>query len=222
MRSIAVACLLTLGLASPLVAQPRPRTPPPPLPPYPAFAPRAFVEISQQQFAAKDTFKSVFGESAGPFRGGGVEVVLNRNVFVEISASQFKKTGERLFRSDDTDYRLGIPLTAMITPIEVIGGYRLRMRRWPRVIPYAGGGLGSFKYEETSQFSTAEENVEIKKNGFVFAGGAEFRFFRWVGASVDFHYSHVSDIIGLGGISQEFNEDDLGGKAARFRVIIGR
>ena len=226
MKTISAACLLTLVLTSPLAAQTRrprpPSPPPPPLPSYPAFAPRAFVEISEQQFAAKETFKSVFGESAGPFRGGGVDLVLNRSLFVEISASQYKKTGQRLFRSEGKDYRLGIPLSVKVTPIELIGGYRLRLRRWPRVIPYAGIGFGSFKYEETSQFNTDEENVDLKKKGLILVGGAEFRVFRWVGVSLDAHYSHVSDIIGIGGISQEFKEDDLGGTAARFRVIIGR
>ena len=210
---ILAACLMTLACASPLFAQSRTAD-------YPAFAPRVFVEISEQQFTAKDTFKSIFGQSAGPFKGGGFDLVLGRNIFVEVSASQFKKTGQRVFRFESTNYPLGIPLTTMVTPIEYIGGVRLR--RWARVIPYGGAGVGSFKYEESSTFATAEENVEVKKNGLVVVGGAEFRLFRWVGATVDAHYSRVNDILGQGGISQVYNENDLGGAAARFRVLVGR
>jgi opacity protein-like surface antigen len=215
MRTVA-ACLLALVCASPVVAQSRAAS----STVYPAISPRVFVEISEQKFTAQNTFKSVFGQSAGPFKGGGFDVVLARNIFVEVSASQFTKTGQRVFRFESTDYPLGIPLTTRVTPIELIGG--VRVRRWSHVIPYGGVGFGSFKYEETSDFATADENIDVKKNGLVVVGGAEFRLFRWVGVTVDAHYSHVTGVLGQGGLSQAYKEDDLGGSAARFRVLVGR
>ena len=223
MKTIA-ALIVMFGSVSPLAAQTRPpapvRRPRAPLPPYPVFAPRAFVMFSQQRFAAKNSFDAVFGESVEPFRGGGVDLVLARNFFVEVGLSQFKKTGQRLYRFESTNFPLGIPLTAKITPLEVIGGFRFR--HWRGVIPYGGIGVGSFKYEETAAFNTNDENVDVKHNGLILVGGAEFRVFRWIGVSADVHYTRVNDILGLGGISQEFNEDNLGGTAARFRVMVGR
>jgi outer membrane protein W len=223
MKTIA-AFLVTIVCVSPLAAQTRPpaqaRPPAAPLPPYPAFSARAFAMFSQQQFAAKNSFESVFGESVGPFRGGGADFVLDRNFFVEIGLSRFEKTGQRLFRFENTNFPLAIPLTVKVTPLEVIGGYRFR--HWRKVIPYAGVGLGSFKYEETATFNTDDENVDIRHNGLVLIGGAEFRIFRWLGIGADAHFTRVNDVLGVGGISQEFNEDNLGGTAARFRVMVGR
>jgi len=217
MNTIARACLLILLSASPLFAQARPSAA---ADDHPTFAPRGFVEFSRQQFTAQDTFETIFGDAGGSFRGGGLDLVLARNFFVEISESRFKETGQRVFRSEGTNFPLGIPLTATVTPLEVMGG--IRILKWRHVIPYAGAGLGSFKYEESSAFDTDAEHVDVRKNGFVLTGGVEWRLFRWVGVTGDFHYSHVNGIIGTAGISKEFNEDDLGGSAVRFRVVVGR
>ena len=48
------------------------------------------------------------------------------------------------------------------------------------------------------------------------------RIHRWIIVSGDAQYTHVSGILGTGGISQQVGEDNLGGLAARFRLIIGR
>jgi hypothetical protein len=49
----------------------------------------------------------------------------------------------------------------------------------------------------------------------------EFRVSRWIGISGDAQYTYVPGILGIGGISQDANEKDLGGIAARVRVIVG-
>jgi opacity protein-like surface antigen len=117
---------------------------------------------------------------------------------------------------------LGIPLTATITPLEVMGGYRFKLRGAPRLVPYAGAGVGSYGYKETSDFSDPSENVDTRHTGYLAVGGVEFRLHRWMGVSVDAQYTHVLGILGTAGISQDAGEKDLGGIAARFRVIIGR
>ena len=38
----------------------------------------------------------------------------------------------------------------------------------------------------------------------------------------DVQYSHVPGILGTAGVSQQAGEDDLGGVAARFKLIVGR
>jgi hypothetical protein len=221
MRTIGCLFLLTCCMAVPATAQvTRPRPPVPPREPYPMISPRGFVTFSQQKFAAQDTFEAVFGESVQPFRGGGADVVVMRNFFGELSISRFEQTGQRVYRFGGETFPLGIPLTAKVRPIEVTGGYRLT--QWRRVIPYAGIGYGSYRYEETSDFSTDAENVNVTSNGIVLVGGAEVRVMRWVGITVDVRKTTIDDIIGAAGVSKEFNESDLGGTAFRFRIMVGR
>lgn len=214
--------ILSLVCAEPSSAQVTRPSPPPAAPrePYPAISPRGFVMFSQQQFVAKQTFEAVFGESVQPFRGGGVDVVLFRNFFAELGFSQFERTGQRVYRFGGETFGLGIPLTAKISPVEVTGGYRLT--EWRRVIPYGGVGMGSYRYVESSDFSTTDENVDVRKKGLILFGGAEVRVMRWVGVSVDVRKSSIDEIIGAGGISQEFGETDLGGTSFRVRILVGR
>jgi opacity protein-like surface antigen len=188
--------------------------------PYPSVAPRGFVMFSQQQFAATETFEAIFGEASGSFRGGGVDVVLARNVFVEFGVSRFERTGERVFRFSGETFKLGIPLTISLRPVEIAGGYRLTV--WRSVVPYGGMGMASYRYEESSDFAAAGDDVSVSKSGLVLIGGAEVRLARLVGVSADLHYSQLEDVIGKGGISKDFGETDLGGTAIRFRIIIGR
>lgn len=221
MRTLVWCVVLGLSVAVPASAQVR-RPPRPAVPrePYPAISPRGFVTFSQQKFAAQDTFEAVFGESVQPFRGGGADVVVMGNFFGELSISQFEESGQRVYRFGGETFPLGIPLTAKIRPIEVTGGYRLT--EWRRVIPYAGIGYGSYRYEETSDFSTDAENVDVTGNGVVLVAGAEVRVMRWVGITVDVRKTTIDDIIGAAGVSKEFDESDLGGTSFRFRIMVGR
>lgn len=187
---------------------------------YPLFAPRGYVMFSRQQFTASQTFEALFGEASGSFRGFGADLVVAKNVFVELGWSRFEATGERAFLFDGTVYELGIPLTATITPFEIIGGYRVTA--WQRVIPYGGLGFASTRYEESSDFAATGDDVSRSGSGLVVLGGAEVRLARYIGVSADIHYSTLKDIIGEAGISKEYGEDDLGGTAVRFRIIIGR
>lgn len=187
---------------------------------YPMFAPRGYVMFSRQQFQAEKTFEAIFDDASGSFRGFGADLVIARNVFVEVGWSRFEQTGERVFLFNNTVSKLGIPLTITLKPFELTGGYRLTA--WPRVIPYGGIGIASARYEETSDFAATGDDVSVSGSGVVFVGGAEIRLARFVGVSADIHYSSLADIIGKGGISKEYGEDNLGGTAVRFRIIIGR
>jgi opacity protein-like surface antigen len=191
--------------------------------PAPSVSIRPFLMGMQQSFAAKDTFDAVFEKSAFPFWGGGADITFG-SYFVELNASRFNQTGERVFRFNGENFPLGIPLTAKITPFELLGGYRFL--RWRHVIPYGGVGVGSYKYEEESEFNEPEENVEERRSGLALVGGAEIRLHRWVGIGADVHYSRVKGILGPDGVnssvSTDVGEDDLGGVAARFKIMIGR
>jgi outer membrane protein W len=186
----------------------------------PALSIRPFVLATEQSFAAKETFKAAFDTDRAPFFGGGVQVLLWDRFVAEVGASRFKRTGQRAFRSGGQMFKLGIPLTATITPLEVTGGYRFPM--WEHARPYVAAGFGSYAYKETSSFADPAENVDARRSGFVVNGGFEFRLHRWVGLSIDAQYSHVKGILGVGGVSQQVGETDLGGVAARFKLIVGR
>jgi opacity protein-like surface antigen len=205
-----VLLLSFLALASPAAAQD---------PPSLSFRP--FVMGAQQNFTASDTFDAVFETTRGPFFGGGVQVVFFDQFVVELGASRFRQTGERVFRTaTGSVFRLGIPVTATITPFEVTGGYRFPI--WERVRPYVAAGVGSFAYKETSDFAEGSENLVTRETGLVVNGGAEVRLHRWIGVAADVEYSRVNGILGEGGISQQVGEDDLGGVSVRFKLIVGR
>ena len=207
-RTVLLGLVAVAGIAAPVAAQ------------EPAVSLRPFVMASEQSFSAVDTFTAVFGHSYGPFFGGGADVTFGEHYYIEVAASRFKQTGQRAFRNAGQVFRLGIPLTATVTPIELTGGYRFHLSS--RIVPYVGGGFGSYAYTETSDFADASENVDTRHSGFVVNGGAEFRLHRWVGLGADVHYTRVTGILGQAGVSKDAGENDLGGVAARFKVIVGR
>ena len=182
----------------------------------------AFALAAEQQFAATTTFNAIFGSTSAPFFGGGARVALRSGPYVELAASRFRKTGERAFLFNNQASRLGIPLTATIVPVEVTGGYRLHLRRYPRVVPFGGVGVGWYHYTEVSEFSDPTENVDTRHNGYLVVGGVELKALRWIAFSIDTQYTHVPDILGNGGISEDASEHDLGGTAIRFKVVVGR
>jgi opacity protein-like surface antigen len=205
-----LALFSCLALAAPAFAQ----DPPP-------YSVRPFVMGAAQKFTAGESFDAVFDTRRGSFFGGGVQVVLADQFVIEVGASRFEKTGERVFRTDDGSiFGLGIPLTATITPLEFTGGYRFRF--WERVRPYVAAGIGTYSYKETSDFADETEIVDTRETGFVVNGGAEVRLHRWFAAAADVQYSHIGSVLGAGGLSQRVGEDDLGGVAVRFKFIVGR
>ena len=219
---IILAVCLTLAVSAPLAAQPRPSATPPPGPDEPFVSLRGFVLGAEQQFSAKTTFNAVFGKSAQPFFGGGAQLVFRHGVSIEVSGSQFKKTGQRAFVSNGEAFRLGIPLTATITPIELSVAYRVPIEYHETIIPYIGVGVGWYGYKETSGFTDAGDDVDTRKRGFLGNAGVEIRVHRWVGVALDAQYTHVPGILGEGGLSKDANEKDLGGVAARLRLVVGR
>jgi outer membrane protein W len=214
---IVTACLLALLVSAPLAAQSRDAADPDE--PYAASA-RLFFLATDQSFAANTTFKAAFGKSVEPFFGGGLQVAMANGVFVEFGISRFKKNGQRAFINNGQTFQLGIPLTATITPLELSAGYRFFTSS--RFIPYAGAGIGRYGYREESDFANAGDNVDTHHSGYLAVGGVEIRVHHWVGVAVDAQYTHITGILGGGGVSKDAGESDLGGIAGRFRVLIGR
>lgn len=217
MRAVRAVVSISLGLSLGLLAAAPAAAQDPP-----AVSIRPFAMVTEQSFAAITTFDAAFGQTVLPFFGGGLQVVVHDGFFAELSASRFQKTGTRAYISGGKAFSLNIPLTATITPLEISGGYRFRLRQLPRVRPYAAVGVGSYAYEESSSFDQAGDGLSTRHLGYLLNGGAEFRLHDWVGLGVDVQYSHIPGILGNGGVSQQAGEQDLGGIAARFKLVIGR
>jgi opacity protein-like surface antigen len=185
----------------------------------PAFGVRGYAEGAYQWFTAKDSFNAIFETSSGPFYGGGGQVHIGQ-VYVDVGFSRFEKTGERVFVFEDEIFRLGIPDRVTITPLVVTAGYRFPVR--DRMVPYVGGGIGSVKFEETSDVADPDENVSERFTSYHAVGGVEYAATRWLFVAGEVRYAAVPDALGAPGVSAEFDESDLGGIAVAVKVMIGR
>jgi opacity protein-like surface antigen len=186
------------------------------------FMLRGFADVGSTAFAAAQSFKAVLGSARGPILGGGVEAVLPQRIFVNLRASRFRGTGQRVFLFGGEQFGLGIPTTITMTPLELAGGYRVDYG-W-RVVPYGGAGIGWYRYDETSQFAEGSENVTERFQGFHVLGGAEIRLVRWIGAAIEVQWATVPDALGSdpNSVSREFRESNLGGTTIRVKVVVGR
>jgi hypothetical protein len=182
-----------------------------------------FAMFGQVNFTASQSFEAIVGDTAGPLLGGGAHVGLPLGgLFVEIGAWQFKDNGERAFVANGQVVPLGIPVDITVTPIEISAGWRFRFQRVPRLLPYIAGGLSSYGYKETSQFAEAGEDVDERFSGYHVMGGAEVKVMRWLGVAGEVAWATVPDALGEGGVSEAFNETDLGGTSFRLKITIGR
>jgi hypothetical protein len=222
-RTLTLAALLISLFASDGLAQakPRPRRPPPPPPPTLEIGGYAMVGV--MNFTAADSFDVILGSPSGAIYGGGARVGLPfGGLFVDAGAWRFRGEGERVFLFEGQEFPLGIPVEITITPLELSAGWQFRFRRAPRFRPYLGGGLTSYRYVESSEFAIGLENVEERFSGYHVLGGAAYRIARWIVIGGDVVWATVPDAIGIGGVSAEFDETNLGGSSFRFKIMIGR
>jgi len=194
--------------------------------PAPAFAQqslgiRGYVLFGVAQLAAKDTFEALADTSQQPVFGGGIQVThIWRGVFADVGSSQIQTIdGERVFVDEGEVFELGIPLEVKMRPLDIAGGWRLE---FGRVSPYVGAGVTFFRYEESSEDADVGENVEENKTGPLFLGGVDVAIVSWLHAGGEIRYRQVTGILGEGGVSAEFGEDNAGGLSAAVRISIGR
>jgi opacity protein-like surface antigen len=189
-----------------------------------SFALRPYGLITYQAFSAKTTFEATFGQSGQPFWGAGAQLILPKHIYVDVSASRFKKTGERAFFSQFGVSHLQVAETLTITPFEIAGGYRFQLKGYPSIVPFAGAGVGWYTFTQKSDFSQPGEDVDTNHVGALLVGGVEFQVHRWIRLSGDVQYTHIPGILGTESLafSTAANETDLGGVAARFKFIVGR
>lgn len=240
-HTVFTAVLLLCAVAAQAQTKPTPPAKPRPAatraaqPPSSPIGVRGFVAFGSITFQAEDSFDAILDSAAGPIWGGGGTVLLPRGFYVEVAASRFKREGERAFVGPAPDrevFKLGIPLEVAITPIELTGGWRYRHCPrtakprpggcQPRIIPYAGGGFSSYRYQETSEFADSDEDVDERFNGYHVVGGVEYLPLRWMAIGGEVAWSSVPDALGQGGVSAVFNEDNLGGSTVRLKISFGR
>ena len=213
---------------APAAGQPAPPAVPPgqttaarPARPAAAIGVRAFGGGSVTRMSASDSFEAVTGSDVVWSYGGGVQVTnLWRGLFVEAAIERSTVDGERVFAFADEVFPLGIPVKVTLMPIDAVLGWRAAGGN--RVTSYVGGGLTIFGYEETSDFADAGENVDKQYLGFVVMGGVEVSVSRWLHVRGDLRYRQANDALGIGGVSEHFDEDRLGGFGVGLHLVIGR
>ena len=169
---------------------------------------------------ASKSAKAVFDGSSGGFTfGAGVRFSVTPSIYVGVGGRYFSKEGERAFVADPSTppFGLGHPLDVRIIPVHAQVGWRFRPDT--SLVPYLGLGVGVTSYrEESTVGGLAEPTVSETKASGIVVGGLEFgrgsvRF------GLDLSYSTVPDSLGVGGVSQVYGEDDIGGFSALGRVI---
>jgi hypothetical protein len=207
------------------------------------FRVSGFVDLGQTFFTASDSFNAILDSSSGGEFGGGALVTLPYNLFARVDVARFRKEGERVFVSNGEVFRLGIPTTITVRPVEFTGGYRREVvfgrgpRRPPqpprpgrpaskpgrgfRLFPFAGGGVGVVNYQETADFAQPGDAVDESFTSYHALGGVDIPIWRWIGVGVEYQHRWVPDALGTGGVSAEFRETDLGGNIFRVRFIVG-
>ena len=177
---------------------------------------------------AKDTFDAILDTRSGTDFGVGAQVAWQsgtlRGLFVEFDASRFEETGERVFVHEGEVFPLGIPLTIGLTPIEVSAGYRFTQTRRTRsgvvaspIALFGGGGVGSVGYAETDD----DGEISERFTAYHVMGGADVTVWKALQIGAEARYRWVPDGLGAGGVSDAFNETDLGGSTFRVRIGVG-
>jgi opacity protein-like surface antigen len=191
------------------------------------ITPRVTGLVGIQSFTATESFDAILGTSSGVVYGGSAGVLIGRNIFVDVQVTRWRAEGSRVFISEQGErFDLDIPTTVTVTPIDVSAGWRfageprLGASGKPRfrLVPFAGAGVGVQRYRETSEFADSQDDVDESHGSYHVLGGVELPFTPHLGAQVDVLYRWVPDGIGSSGVSDYFDETDLGGAQIRFRV----
>jgi hypothetical protein len=161
---------------------------------------------------ATDSAKAVFdGSTGGGAFGGSLRLSLTRSFFAGAGLHVFNKSGgQRVFVDGPggTVFPLGHPLEIRVRPIYGFVGYRLRPGSL--LSPYLAVGAGSASYRETSTVAGVTTTDTASKFTWHGAAGLEYAAGRF-GLGAEVRYTGLPDVVGLGGVSRIYNENDLGG-----------
>jgi hypothetical protein len=160
----------------------------------------------------------VFGSSGSFTFGGAFRFVHRRGFYVAGGARTWSKDGERVFAASATApvQRLGFPLSVRLTPVTATVGYRFRRTR--TLVPYVGFGGGVTFYGEESDVAGDRRSESRSAGTFLGEAGVEYGKGRFRYA-LETSYGVATGGVGLGGISEVYGEDDIGGWAILGKVV---
>ena len=172
--------------------------------------------------ASKESFDAVFGKHSTTAPGVGVDAInLYKGLFVRVAGSRSTLKGERVVIFNGDVFKLGIPLTAELTPLEFGGGWRFASRSpAARFAPYVGASAIMLKYKETSSFADSSENADESYSGFGVFGGVDIRLVKQVFGGIEGQYRSISFTPAANSAADSFKEKDLGGTVLRVRLGI--
>jgi hypothetical protein len=178
---------------------------------------RLFGAVDIEHMLAKQSFAATLGTPTLLGFGGGVDVVnLNGGgLFFRAAVSVMSKNGTRSTGTISS----GFALQVRMVPIDLAVGWRFNhVTRANHVTPFVGGGALLLHYSETTPAGDSTDSTIATFKGFEGFGGVDLLLGSiTVAPEVDFR--SVPGAIGTGGLSQLFNESNLGGLA--FRVTVG-
>jgi hypothetical protein len=170
----------------------------------------AEAQVGYFSMAASKSADAIFDSSSGLTWGAAARYSFDKGIYVNVGVRTFSKDGERVFVAGPADpvARLGFPLSIRVTPWFATAGYRFRQGEL--IVPYGGLGASLTSYREESTVAGLVFDDSRTKFGFHLVAGAEvgkgrFRF------GAELGWSTVSDALGVGGVSEVYGEDNLGG-----------
>jgi hypothetical protein len=160
---------------------------------------------------ASRSANALFGARGGPIVGAALRLDLGENLFARIGASLFRQTGERAFVDGDDVFPLGHPLEVRVASAYLDVAHRFF--RDSSLRPYVGFGVGGVALQEESDVAGDTLSHERQKpSARLFIGATAGGGSLQLGGELS--YARTPDAIGIGGVSEQYSEDDLGGVAA--------
>lgn len=175
-------------------------------------------QVGYFSMAATQSAEALFDSSGGLTWGGAARYSLDKGIYFTAGVRTFSKEGERVFVAGPTDpvAPLGHPLSIRITPWFATVGYRFRQGKL--IVPYGGVGGSITSYHEESTVAGIVYDDSRSKAGFHVMAGAEIGKGR-LRFGAEAGWSMVSDALGVGGVSEVYGEDDLGGWTVLGKVV---
>ena len=159
---------------------------------------------------SSDTEKAIFDTPLGLGLGLGASYDRNARWRFGLDGRWISRDGERAFAADRNSpaFRLGHPLN--LTMIEGVATVSRRFERLWKFTPYVSAGVGAASWKERSDIAGLVEKASGKaplfegRLGFERASG-RFRY------GLEGGITFIPNAVGVGGISQIYEESDLGG-----------
>lgn len=183
---------------------------------------RLFGTVTYEMFQASNSFEAVYDRASAPSYGGGLDLI-SGHFFVQGEVTHLRRTGERVFVFEGDVFPLGIGQRLKLTTLGINGGYRFG-RPSSRITPYLGAGVVVAFYNEEATAAGGLDDDTVSENGTggQALGGVELRVSRWLSAAVEGRYRYIPGVLGEGGVSKEFGEDNLGGGSVAVKLVFGR